>query len=193
MAVTDSIWSPREHFALTLFNNELWVMGGWNGTTYYNDVWHSPDGMTWRHATAAAAWDARYGLAGVAQGGRLWIIGGQEAATDTFDVWGSVDGANWVQYSPAVSASRPVQSYGSSPEQQAVGAGGRRFRQTPRLNEVWSSRTASPGRPSLWSARSSHRVLAGLGGMWLIGGEDDDALPQSRMSGRRRTGHVGPE
>jgi hypothetical protein len=48
-----------------------------------------------------------------------------------------------------------------------------------RFNEVWSSPDGSNWAPSLWSARSSHRVLAGLGNMWLMGGEDDDALPQS--------------
>ena len=56
------MWQGRERFAVTAFNNSLWVFGGYVGITldkcgtsacnsnyrsFMNDIWSSPDGVRW--------------------------------------------------------------------------------------------------------------------------------------------------
>ena len=41
-----ALWSPRQMHELAVFDDKLWVIGGWNQTNR-NDVWYSPDGVKW--------------------------------------------------------------------------------------------------------------------------------------------------
>src|SRR5437899_1252007 len=45
-ATAAAAWSTRESPMVTVFNNEMWVLGGENGSTK-SDTWHSADGVTW--------------------------------------------------------------------------------------------------------------------------------------------------
>ena len=53
----------------------LWLMGGWDGTRYYNDVWCSPDAVHWTRVAEHAAWSARNTMAVVFRN-KIWILGG---------------------------------------------------------------------------------------------------------------------
>ena len=46
-ATTAAAWPGRSAFTGLVYDNKMWVMGGYNGTTYYNDVWYSTDGVNW--------------------------------------------------------------------------------------------------------------------------------------------------
>ena len=76
--IGDLPWTAKSWATTTAMNNRLWVMGGWSaGQGHHNDVWSSPDGITWTEETSAAPWPARSGLASVEFNGRLWVLGGQ--------------------------------------------------------------------------------------------------------------------
>lgn len=66
----------KYEFPFSSFDNKLWVIGGWNGTTAFNDVWSSSDGVTWDLISDAAPWDVRTGQSLVSYNSRLWAIGG---------------------------------------------------------------------------------------------------------------------
>lgn len=90
-------WTARGHFASVVFDNKMWVMGGYDGS-YENDVWYSSDGITWTKATSSAAWSKREGLVGLVYNNKMWILGGSNATNaDMRDVWYSSDGITWDQ------------------------------------------------------------------------------------------------
>ena len=108
---TGTIFSPRDRHTIVAFNNKLWVIGGWDelpqlgGTgTRFNDVWSSPDGVTWTQQIPAGGtiFSPRLGHAAVVYGGKLWVIGGDidgGSPTETVigDVWSTTDGTTWVK------------------------------------------------------------------------------------------------
>src|SRR5579862_942014 len=40
-------WAPRYVHAALVFNGRMWVLGGNQGGSYFNDVWSSSDGTNW--------------------------------------------------------------------------------------------------------------------------------------------------
>lgn len=91
----------RIFYGAVVFKNLIWLMGGFDGKTYYNDVWNSADAVHWTKVTDKAAWSRRNIGAAVVFKGRIWIIGGgvvDGTATDhqsETEVWSSADGINW--------------------------------------------------------------------------------------------------
>jgi Kelch motif protein len=98
------IFSPRDTHRVLVFNNRLWVLGGWDffisdgGTeTLNNEVWSSADGVNWtKHTPIGTSWSPRAGHDAVVFNGRMWVIGGSDKVTQYNDVWSSADGVNWV-------------------------------------------------------------------------------------------------
>jgi hypothetical protein len=89
-------WSARAYPGLVVFDNKMWVIGGWTGTTSTNDVWYSANGINWTQATANAGWSARYIHTAVVFDNKMWVIGGSSNGTAVFnDVWYSTNGVNW--------------------------------------------------------------------------------------------------
>jgi len=104
-------WAPRVLHHTLVHRNLLWVMGGQTlpqfapapESVFHNDVWSSPDGITWTRVLEHAPWSQR----GMIGGGtvfrdRMWLLGGGTYDTPTFpkrnfynDVWSSSDGVNW--------------------------------------------------------------------------------------------------
>lgn len=90
----------RSNAQVFVFGNKLYIMGGFSGATYYDDVWSSTDGSTWTQVTANgtssnAPWSGRGNVAGVVYNGDMWIMGGWNGTSYLNDVWCSADGANW--------------------------------------------------------------------------------------------------
>jgi hypothetical protein len=95
-----------------VFDNKMWVIGGFDGTDFKSDVWYSSDGITWAQATASAAFGKRAGHTSVVFPDpndnnklKMWVIGGSSAPQTTppseidmpqNDVWSSSDGINWM-------------------------------------------------------------------------------------------------
>lgn len=86
----------RGEAAGCVFNGNLWIMGGQGRSHGLNDVWSSPDGLTWTQVTAAAGWSARQTFACAAFNNRLWVLGGRGMTGSPMnDVWSSADGVTW--------------------------------------------------------------------------------------------------
>src|SRR3989338_3426191 len=56
--VAESVaWSPRVNHAVLVYNNKMWVLGGWSGGVN-TDVWSSSDGVSLSSVTSSAPWSA---------------------------------------------------------------------------------------------------------------------------------------
>lgn len=95
-SVAAPAFSGRYFHSSVVFNNSMWVIGGFNGARL-QDVLSSADGKTWNQATGAAAFSARYGQTSVTYGApvSMWVIGGNTGTGLANDVWASMDGAAW--------------------------------------------------------------------------------------------------
>lgn len=81
-----------------VFDNKLWVIGGYADSDRTNAVWYSSDGITWTQATPNAGFSPRNSHASVVFDNKLWVIGGSETGnTLKNDVWYSPDGVTWTQ------------------------------------------------------------------------------------------------
>lgn len=97
-----SAFPARYNHATTIFDSKIWVIGGYNGTSYLNDSWYSTDGTTWVEANDTCSFEARAGHELLTLGTKMYVIGGYNAsvgANNTYpamwDVWESSDGSNW--------------------------------------------------------------------------------------------------
>ena len=110
---SDVPWAPRALHYTLVFNDKIWVMGGQAlpqfapaKEVFHNDVWNSPDGVTWIRVIHHAPWSPRGMIGGsVVFENRMWILGGgtydtPQTPNRTYhnDVWSSADGINWQQH-----------------------------------------------------------------------------------------------
>ncbi len=97
-------WGERFGMTITYFNGKLWAMGGmktWD--KFFNDIWVSQDGISWRLIKSHAEWSERRGHNVVVFNNKLWLMGGSKSTgiankppTESFnDVWSSQNGLNW--------------------------------------------------------------------------------------------------
>ncbi len=80
-------WPARYGHTAVVFNNKIWVMGGYNiSVGYLNDVWSSSDGKNWSQEPQAS-WPARYLHAAVVFNNKIWVMGGYKTNNYWNDVW----------------------------------------------------------------------------------------------------------
>lgn len=92
----------RVFYGLTVFNGKMWMLGGYDGTNYHNDVWTSVDGVHWEQLSRSAEWSPRKVGSIAVFNNKLWILGGGEIDGDKVanpnsqnEVWSSPDGIKW--------------------------------------------------------------------------------------------------
>lgn len=123
--VTDhAAFPPRDGAGALVFDNRMWLIGGWNPgdkitnpihSDCNNEVWSSEDGATWslikpnthldNRFDALADWEARHTAGYVVYRDRMWIVGGDPLLGHyQDDVWNSADGRTW----NLVNRGRPV-------------------------------------------------------------------------------------
>lgn len=108
-------WSPRSEAAVVNFfgDNALLLMGGvTSGPTALNDVWGSPDGVTWTQLVEEAPWAPRYGASAFVSQGTIYLMGGTDGSSVFNDIWVSIDGVNWAELLPA--ADWPARAFAAS-------------------------------------------------------------------------------
>lgn len=100
-------WGPnRREPRLLVHRDRLWVIGGTDEPVdgplvYRNDVWSSPDGVTWTLATANAEWEPRRWQNAISNDGLLWVMNGANFDRwpgdfgNVADIWLSDDGVRW--------------------------------------------------------------------------------------------------
>jgi hypothetical protein len=107
----------RVFYGAVVFQNKVWLLGGYDGRDYYNDVWNSVDALHWTRVTQHAAWSPRNADGVAVFRNRMWIIGGGVIdgekpinPASTREVWSSADGVSWQK-----SADRSGAVWGGSP------------------------------------------------------------------------------
>lgn len=107
----------RIFYGAVVFKNLIWLMGGFDGKNYYNDVWNSSDGVRWTRVAEKAPWSPRNVGAAVVFKDRMWMIGGDvidgtppNNAKSGSEVWSSADGINW-----RLEADKMARLWGTSP------------------------------------------------------------------------------
>jgi len=101
----------RVFYGATVSAGKIWLIGGFDGARYYNDVWNSGDGVKWNRVAEHCAWAERCNPSALAFDGKMWLIGGGIIDRQNYnDAWYSADGINWKQASDKI-ASQPVFGY----------------------------------------------------------------------------------
>jgi hypothetical protein len=181
-------WKDRVLHYTAVHDGKLWVMGGQTMGKYvagpdafYNDVWCSADGATWRRVTPAAPWAHRGMIGGSAvHRGRIWLLGGgtydtPAAPTRRFynDVWSSADGRDWTQHLRHASwAPRQYHDVAVYDGRLWVmegwdGAGNRNDVHSSADGETWSELPATP-----WAPRHAASVFVHRDSLWVVAGNN---------------------
>ena len=176
---SDGLVSPQQATAVVrvrIIREGIFVLGGEDNSTIFNDVWSSADGESWQQKKAnnSVGWPARTQHQAVAHNGRMYVLGGRDNFRRLNDVWSSVNGKNWDLVTG--SAGWTARSW-----HQAVVHNGRLYvlgghDSSQRLNDVWSSvngETWSLVTGSAdWPARTQHQAVVHNGRMYVLGGFD---------------------
>src|SRR5438045_1168554 len=90
-------FSGRGGHTSIVFNNLMWVIGGYDGNVAKNDVWYSADGVNWTRATSSAEFSGRSRHTSLVYNNKIWVIGGEDTSGYKNDVWYSSDGVTWTR------------------------------------------------------------------------------------------------
>ncbi len=91
----------RFFYGATVFKDKIWLIGGFDGQRYYNDVWNSADGVNWTRIAEKTAWSPRNTTVIVFKNKLLLmgggVIDGEKNANPNSgnEFWTSEDGVNW--------------------------------------------------------------------------------------------------
>jgi N-acetylneuraminic acid mutarotase len=95
--LADGPWGKREGHMAVSFNDYIYLIGGRNDFSFYNDIWRTKNGDSWEQITDTAAFGKRsYHILSVFNG-YIYLMGGQTLFSFYNDVWRSADGVNWEQ------------------------------------------------------------------------------------------------
>jgi len=98
----------RVFYGAVVFDQKIWLLGGFDGKNYYNDVWNSSDGIKWRRVAEKSPWSARTNPSAIVFQDKIWLIGGGIINGQVFnDVWFTKDGMNWKQATDKIGG-RPI-------------------------------------------------------------------------------------
>ncbi len=135
-------WSQRSYHAATVFDNEIWVLGGHDGSDKLNDVWHSSNGSDWTQVSTPT-----------------------EQYTKLLIHSSSADGTTIV--TDASTSSHTISTNGQvhhEADQEKFGISSLEFDGV----DLWEETTAS----AAWVARRSHGIANHNSKLWVIGGQD---------------------
>lgn len=175
-ATAAAAFSDRDDHTSVVFNNKMWVIGGYNGSTNLNDVWSSSDGVTWIQATSAAASSGR-NSSSVVFNNKMWLIGGW---VDSYpwalsNIWFTSDGITWTQAtSTAAFNGRAGHTSVVFDNKMWVIGGGNG---STIFNDVWYSLDGiiwtQATAAAAFSSRSGHTSVVFDNKIWVIGGTND--------------------
>ena len=94
----------RVFYGAAVFQNRIWLMGGFDGKKYHNDIWNSADGVKWTRVVENASWSPRNVGVITVFNNKLWIFGGGVLDGETSknvnsykEAWTSGDGISWTR------------------------------------------------------------------------------------------------
>lgn len=91
----------RVFYGATVFKDKIWLIGGFDGKNYYNDVWNSADGVNWTQVAAKTSWSPR-NTGVIVFKNKMLLLGGGVIDGDKEinpnsgnEFWTSDDGISW--------------------------------------------------------------------------------------------------
>ncbi len=158
----------RYDFPMITFNNKMWIFGGASADPgiFFNDVWSSSDGISWKPSTTSAPWSTRQSHSAVAFGGKMYVIGGwNDTAGYLNDVWSSSDGISWTKVATGPFGVRgATQAVSFNNKLWILGGGYDTGALHVTLNDIWSSINGSTWlkttNAASWLFREYHSVVA---------------------------------
>lgn len=168
-------WAARSGHSTVVFNSRVWVIGGKDGGTYYNDVWSSADGVNWTLETSGAAFSARERHTSVVFSGKIWVLGGTDSSIVSGyynDVWSSADGVNWTQVTSAAGWAARA-GHASVVHDGKIWVLGGYHGSSTSGNDVWYTSDGASwthAGNAGWYARSEHAAATFDGKMYISGG-----------------------
>ncbi len=175
-------WAPRDSQGELIFNNHVWILGGWDTpeTPNFRDVWKSADGRNWERVTDKAPWVESDLSVSLNFHNRIWMMGGRSVPGTACSnkVWSSADGRNWIlecdsaQWRPRLSPGFVVFK-----NRMWVLGGTSSFYQnndSTLFNDVWSSADGKHWTQEVanapWSKRAHAQAVVFNNKIWIMGG-----------------------
>ena len=178
LEVDEAPFTPRNGFKSVVFQNKLWVIGGFDITTQ-NDVWSSENGIDWTLETEEANFPGLADHALVEFDNRLWIIGGISGFSLQNKVWSSGDGVNWVEEVTAPFSTRITAAAVFDGKLWVIS--GSQVTSTD-LSDVWSSTNGVDWTLKIENApflpKSLHTVESFSNHLWVLAGESESPNPE---------------
>ncbi len=184
---TGTQFSPREDFGALVYNGLMWVIGGFDGQSR-NDVWCSPDGITWTKVLGSTAsgganqFAGRFGFGTAIFNNEMWVFDGANALSSNSDPvfgyadsWYSTNGNTWT-------LATSNGNYGRLYFTQAVSFNNLLWIPAGYLWNNWGGQSgvATSSNGIQWNdvvgsfpPRFYHLSLAYNGYIWVIAGADD--------------------
>lgn len=106
----------RVFYGAVVFKDKIWLVGGFDGKEYHNDVWNSADGAHWTRVAEKTAWSPR-NTSVIVFKNKMLLMGGGTIDGDREnnphsgdEYWISDDGINWTR-----AESNPQKKPGGTP------------------------------------------------------------------------------
>lgn len=156
-----------------VFNNKIWIYGGYKEGNYLNEIRSSSDGVNWQQSSAPS-WVGRSSFSCLVFNNKVWIMGGINSGASLLkDVWSSTDGENWIQ----VNSNAP---WGGRRDHGSVVFKGKMWiiggYQGSNKNDVWSSPDGVNWTQEVasapWSPRDGHSCVVFNDKIWVISGRN---------------------
>tara|TARA_R110002051_G_scaffold81910_3_gene146467 strand:+ start:11013 stop:12143 length:1131 start_codon:yes stop_codon:yes gene_type:complete len=173
-------FSTRGFHTSVVFNDKIWVIGGRqvesNISIRKNDVWSSPDGVTWTEVTTSAPFLARNSHTSVVFNDKIWVIAGWSSGNNREnDVWSSSDGMTWTSVTTDAAFSKRG-AHTSVVFDNKIWVIGGEFPFSDSADDVWSSADGLSWSQAIAAAdffrRTSHTSVVSDDKIWLIAGFD---------------------
>ena len=90
-------WPARAAHGFVYYNGLFWVFGGSGQAAFLNDVWSSPDCITWTLRALSCAWSTRHEFAYCLHNGEIYLSGGYRTPTGQLNTtYKTADMINWI-------------------------------------------------------------------------------------------------
>ncbi|MCF7943826.1 MAG: hypothetical protein K9L21_05300 [Spirochaetia bacterium] len=190
-------WSGRRGHALAVFQDELYLIGGFaveeeTGLRgYSNEVWKSADGVRWELVTDDALWEPRMNHEVFAADSALYLAGGfYHGMYYCDDIW-KYDGSTWSEMSAKLPGERASYAsceldgkwylQGGSFSGMEESSTGRADERVERWDNAWVFDPANEAegwnflkRPlDATSRRSEHVMVPFMGKIWMFAGKSN--------------------
>jgi len=173
-AVSSAPWSSRRNHTAVVYDEKIWILGGYGNKKNLNDVWYSSNGIDWTQATSSAQWSPRRGHTSVVYDNKMWVIGGAGANAwddNLNDVWYSSNGIDWTQATSSAPWSKRS-SHSSVVFNNQMWLVGGWSGWGKNNNDVWYSTDGINWKESSasWEPRWGHTSTVHDNKIWVMGG-----------------------